>query len=535
MFNGHHGRHRWQLHAVLQLSACQDASAGSRISRLRAPHGHGFAYNITTREDYSQTFPHVSMPLSVLSTQAGGAKIQEIANTLNTKTQGSGTRRDTSHTSRRRRRQLRGRQFRSRGVAQRRVDHARDDDYRARRLRQPDVRDGRYAGQGRAFGAVQYDVLANHSHSVRQPRDDWCLGRPTLTTLTETWRVSVVRTPATLLSTSRCVALRGNVLSQGCRRSRSSPTTNTCQPVAAMSPRSPYRQHAARRCVGAASHAFRLWREVPIPGGDHRSGRAGDKDQLSLRSRAADLDQGSELVERAGRDCAQDLIHVRQLRPADSGDAHRRHLQGGCLFCVHREQQLLRQLRLPHACGHERTRCRWWVDQLDDGIFRLVRALSVGTMPLASGGSSYVALAYDSLGRLTTRSEPYRVRLPAIASTSTTSSGGRRTHVCVMQRTTSAGVEGCLRRPQASITNPRNNVTERISDVMGNLRQVVDPAPGGTTSYGYSYIASGVLETPSRMLRETRAGPAPISKASLRNRSIPIGARGSTTTTLWAS
>lgn len=93
---------------------------------------------------------------------------------------------------------------------------------------------------------------------------------------------------------------------------------------------------------------------------------------------------------------------------------------------------------------------------------------------------------YDSLGRQTQLDRPY----------SSASNGYAMWTYDALNRITSAQLyqpNGTLDRTTQTLylgrtietTDPRNNTVERVTDVSGKLRRVMDPAPGGTTQYAF--------------------------------------------------
>jgi RHS repeat-associated protein len=94
--------------------------------------------------------------------------------------------------------------------------------------------------------------------------------------------------------------------------------------------------------------------------------------------------------------------------------------------------------------------------------------------------------AYDSLGRQTQLTRPYSVL----------SNGYMQWSYDALNRPTSARLyqpNGTLDRTTGTqylgrtrkVTDPRSNTVAYVTDVTGSLRQVIDPAPGGTTQYAY--------------------------------------------------
>jgi RHS repeat-associated protein len=81
--------------------------------------------------------------------------------------------------------------------------------------------------------------------------------------------------------------------------------------------------------------------------------------------------------------------------------------------------------------------------------------------PVSSGTNGYYTYGYDPLGRMT--------------STKLYQSNGS------VDRTVSASYAG----RSMQVFDPVNNVTTYLRDVYGQLRQVTDPSPGGTTYYDY--------------------------------------------------
>jgi RHS repeat-associated protein len=117
---------------------------------------------------------------------------------------------------------------------------------------------------------------------------------------------------------------------------------------------------------------------------------------------------------------------------------------------------------------------------------------------MSGGVWSYVSRSYDSLGRLTTQSLPY----------SQVFNGKHRftydladrpikdellNAANAVDRFTSWTYAGRTR----TITDPKTNAgihsgaTSKVFDAEGQLRRVIDPAPGGTTYYDYTYDTSG--------------------------------------------
>jgi RHS repeat-associated protein len=91
---------------------------------------------------------------------------------------------------------------------------------------------------------------------------------------------------------------------------------------------------------------------------------------------------------------------------------------------------------------------------------------SVEYVPVSTGGWHYRAFAYDLLSR-------------PISDALYNASGS-------LDRQTQLGYEG----RKISSTDPKGNVSTRFVDVRGNLRRVVDPAPGGTTHYAWDHFGN---------------------------------------------
>ena len=108
-----------------------------------------------------------------------------------------------------------------------------------------------------------------------------------------------------------------------------------------------------------------------------------------------------------------------------------------------------------------------------------------------AGGLTYFTVAYDSLGRKSIEWVPV-------------STGGWHYHAFsydLLNRPTAdrlftAG--GALDRQsfvayegrKTTLLDPKGNATTRYADVRGNLRRVVDPAPGGTTHYAWDHFGN---------------------------------------------
>ena len=113
-----------------------------------------------------------------------------------------------------------------------------------------------------------------------------------------------------------------------------------------------------------------------------------------------------------------------------------------------------------------------------------------------AGGLTYFTVAYDSLGRKSVEYVPvstggwhYHQYSHDLLNRPT--SDALYTEVGVLERQTQIAYEG----RKTLLTDPRGNVTARHTDVRGNLRRVVDPAPGGTTQYAWDHFSNLVSIT----------------------------------------
>jgi RHS repeat-associated protein len=104
---------------------------------------------------------------------------------------------------------------------------------------------------------------------------------------------------------------------------------------------------------------------------------------------------------------------------------------------------------------------------------------------LATGAMSTVATTYDARGRLATRSAPYT----CCATYSTTYRYDLldrvvQTSAPVASNGDTQIVSYAYQGRTVSITDARGT-TQKVSDVLGQLRRIVDPSPGGITQYVY--------------------------------------------------
>ena len=119
----------------------------------------------------------------------------------------------------------------------------------------------------------------------------------------------------------------------------------------------------------------------------------------------------------------------------------------------------------------------------------------LGGAQLANGLMSHVNVTYDSRGNIKDRSEPY-----ASSSTGKTEFEydlvGRIKYVRLRDANNALLRESSIAYAGRTIsfTDPRSKTMQKVFDVIGNLRKVIDPTPSGTTQYGYSYSGSGDLD-----------------------------------------
>ncbi len=122
----------------------------------------------------------------------------------------------------------------------------------------------------------------------------------------------------------------------------------------------------------------------------------------------------------------------------------------------------------------------WFLD--GEGRVRFAHEASL------ESGASIVETVYDAFGRVAQRSQPRFAAGTTYWTTYSYDLLGRPTqeNAPVSQtqpsgRITAYTYEGRDRK----ITDPRGYTTTRSLDVLGQLRQVIDPSPGGTTTYAY--------------------------------------------------
>ncbi|GFE88652.1 hypothetical protein GCM10011488_36060 [Steroidobacter agaridevorans] len=142
--------------------------------------------------------------------------------------------------------------------------------------------------------------------------------------------------------------------------------------------------------------------------------------------------------------------------------------------------------------GLEIVRRMQALDSFDRPIFEQAQR---ATGP-SSGSLSNVRKTYDAFGRLSTESVPY----------SAGGNGAQRYLYDLLGRVTRSELlradntidrytELTYAGHKVSIRNPRGHTTQRFFDLFGQLRKVVDPSPGGTTEYSYSFDSAGLLAT----------------------------------------
>jgi RHS repeat-associated protein len=103
-------------------------------------------------------------------------------------------------------------------------------------------------------------------------------------------------------------------------------------------------------------------------------------------------------------------------------------------------------------------------------------------------GPAIVETAYDAFGRPSAQSQPRFQGGLVYATTYTRDLIGRVTQINapISESQTSGRITGfAYEGRDLKVTDPMGNTTTRRSNVIGRLRWVVDPAPGGTTSYAY--------------------------------------------------
>jgi RHS repeat-associated protein len=103
-------------------------------------------------------------------------------------------------------------------------------------------------------------------------------------------------------------------------------------------------------------------------------------------------------------------------------------------------------------------------------------------------GASMVETQYDSFGRVSQRSQPRFAGGTTYWTTFSYDLLGRPTqeNAPVSQVEPSGRITGyAYEGRDRKITDPRGYTTTRSFDVLGQLRRVIDPSPGGTTTYAY--------------------------------------------------
>jgi RHS repeat-associated protein len=114
---------------------------------------------------------------------------------------------------------------------------------------------------------------------------------------------------------------------------------------------------------------------------------------------------------------------------------------------------------------------------------------------LPTGAMSTVATTYDALGRVATRTAPYTC-CTTYATTYTYDLLNRviqtSTPVPSIPATQVVGYQ--YQGRTLSITDPKGT-TQKITDVMGRLRRIIDPSPGGTSQYSYDPFGNLISTT----------------------------------------
>jgi RHS repeat-associated protein len=97
-------------------------------------------------------------------------------------------------------------------------------------------------------------------------------------------------------------------------------------------------------------------------------------------------------------------------------------------------------------------------------------------------GAAMIETEFDAFGRISQRSQPRYAGGSTFWTTIEYDLLGRPTEIVApVDRITAIAYEG----RNIKVTDPLGNITSRVSDVIGQLRAVVDPSPGGTTTYTY--------------------------------------------------
>jgi len=103
-------------------------------------------------------------------------------------------------------------------------------------------------------------------------------------------------------------------------------------------------------------------------------------------------------------------------------------------------------------------------------------------------GPAIVETAYDAFGRPSAQSQPRFIGGTVYPTTYTRDLIGRVTQINapISESQTSGRITGLAYEGRdLKVTDPKGNATTRRSNVIGQLRAVIDPSPGGTTSYAY--------------------------------------------------
>lgn len=123
-------------------------------------------------------------------------------------------------------------------------------------------------------------------------------------------------------------------------------------------------------------------------------------------------------------------------------------------------------------------------EQFLDGIGRLRWSHSDSL----ESGPAIVETLYDAFNRTTERTQPYFAGGIVYSTAYARDLIGRVTSINapISEAQTSGRITGIVYKGRdVEVTDPGNFVTTRRSNVIGQLRNIIDPSPGGTTSYVY--------------------------------------------------
>jgi RHS repeat-associated protein len=455
--------------------------------------------NVTTREDYSQTFPYIGMPLAMLATQSSGAKIREVTNTLATKALGSGGS---------------SRHFPYIGTAV-------VDTYEVDPSGLPGSRNGApitkqttttvvddYGNptsvtvdtQDKDALSTQLDTIYRRVSTATYNNNtaNWCVALPHERTLSETMGgITRVHTTASTVDYVACrvtqdviepsipalkVTTDYEYLPVGCGNVTAITVTGNTTAGAALASRTTHYDYGTKcrlpeMITDAANQVTRVnYRyDLGLPTWIKDPNWSNEPDATALRTSFA-YDPFGRQTQETRTDGTSTTISYGACNVAN-------------FYCGNPAYRMrVDTSELPVGGGTPIRTTTAFLDSFER--YRL------GTTPLTTGGSSYINMTYDVLGRVKTRSEPY----------TTAGTGYTEYDYDILGRQIRArlrdSADVVLRDSRIvfggrkmTLTNPRNYGTERTFDVVGNLRQVTDPSPGGTTTYGYAYLATGELVT----------------------------------------